>query len=53
MAEVHELTPSELEAVGGGGIIRWTELGCVECPKTVAEAWNAFYDAANLPKPFP
>jgi len=52
--ELRELTPVELEAVAGGGIIRWTELGDVEGERmTVAQAYNDFYQAAGLPKPFP
>ena len=60
MTEVRELTPGELEAVAGA-IIPEGYRGCpeglrpayVNCTQTVADAWNAFYAAAGLDKPFP
>jgi len=51
MTEVRELTPSELEAVAVAGGCA-TTLGCVECPKTVQEGWNRFFEAATLTKPY-
>ena len=50
MTEVRELTPGELEAVAGAfGIVEELPVH----PLTVAEAWNDFYQAAGLSKPFP
>jgi hypothetical protein len=51
MTEVRELTPGELEAVAGALGCN-IEIGCGECPRTVQEAWNAFFEAAGLKAPF-